>query len=108
MTKKVYRKKQNPDYVKKKTTKHCLTFDIIGYQDAIVTGNMMIVMARVQIGWDVVKSVSVYAKGKSLYKGNYVSHYAIRWTKSADEYKRSYDDKPYKPTALQLREKDDL
>ena len=48
--------------------------------EAIITGNPQIAMARVEVGFDVVMGVSVYVKGESLHKGDYVTHYAVKET----------------------------
>ena len=64
-------------------------------------------MARVKIGFDVDRRVSVYEKGSPLQKGDYVSHYAVKGTMTVEEYASIYDNKKnYTSTPFQLRERD--
>ena len=46
----------------------------------LITGNLQSTLARVEAGYDVDMGVSVYVKGKSLHKGDYVTHYAVKGT----------------------------
>ena len=42
--------------------------------------------ALVEVGYDVDMGVSVYVKDKPLHKGDYVTHYAVKWTMIVEEY----------------------
>ena len=99
------RKKQNVDNVKNKTKKRSMHITI-GYQEALTTGNPQSASARKKIGFDVDMGMSVYVKGNSLYKGDYVSRYALLGTMTAEKYRSTYHNKNYKPTPFQQRQKD--
>ena len=67
----------------------------------------MSALATVEVGYDADMGVSVYVKGKSLHKSDYVTHYAVKRTMTVEEYASIYDyNKNYTPTLFQLRERD--
>ena len=57
-------------------------------------------------GWDPVKGVSVFTTGGNLYKGDTVTHYAIRGTLTRTQYNAIYHNPKHTPTAQQQSEKD--
>ena len=79
----------------------------IGYKKALITGNPMSALTRVEVGHEVDMGVSVYVKDNPLHKSDYVTHYAVKATMAVEEYVSIYDNKTnYTPTLFQLREKD--
>ena len=104
-TNRVKRKRTNVDYRKKNTMKRN-TLVSIAYKEAIITGNPQSELARIAVGYEVGLGMSVYAKGGAVHKGDYITHYAVKRTLTAEEYADICNNKKYTPTPLQHRDKD--